>query len=126
MTRTTPASARGQSKALLFAIFLIGGARALFRRGNEDLGDNLAGLKDSFVDQALFRWNVEIAHRNGAFTALAGQLHLRGHRQQRYSGRRWVDHRAGTVVHHGVILILTVMRMTLLAPATLLFAIEIT
>ena len=49
-------------KALLLAIFLIGGARTLFRRGDEDLGNNLAGLKGSFAHQTLFRWNVEIAH----------------------------------------------------------------
>src|SRR4029453_7118723 len=61
-------------EALLLSIFLIGGPCARLRRGHEDACNKLAGLDDSFVNQALLRRHVEFAHRYSSLASLRGEL----------------------------------------------------
>src|SRR5205823_6831376 len=95
------------------------------RRRNEDACNKFAWLDNGFVDEAILRRHVEVAHRYSSLASLRGQLHLRIHRKQRHSGGRGMHHRAGAVVHNGVVLILSGMRVTIVTGPVLLLAIEV-
>ena len=116
---------KGPIEALLLAIFLIRGACTGLWRRHEDAGDQFARLYNGLVDEALLGRNVEVAHGNGALASLRCELHLRIHREQRHGGRGGMHHRAGPVVHNGVVLILAAVRVTVVAGSVLLLAVEV-
>src|SRR5207302_2017109 len=112
-------------EALLLSIFLIGGSCAGFRGGNENAGDKFARLDNGFIDEALLGRYVEVAHGYGTFASLRGKLYLGIHCEQRYSRGRGMHHRAGAVVHNGVILILPRVRVTIVTGPVLFLTVKV-